>query len=263
LEIKLIILFFTLILGVSLGSFFNVCIYRLPRKLSIVFPSSFCPACNQPIKPWQNIPLLSFFLLRGKCASCGSRISFRYPLVELTTAILYTILLYQANFEISFVFFKYAVYISFGIIIFLIDLEFKIIPDSLSLPLIVLGLLSGLIKTNDISLANSFFSGLAAFTFFYMIALYYVYVVKKEGLGGGDIKLIAAIGAFVGIVGILFTLLSSSIIALIAIGIYKLFNRNFRIAETHIPFGPFLITGSTIYILWGQKIIFFYLNLFL
>jgi len=249
-EILLII-----IIASSLGSFFNVCIYRLPRKKSIVFPSSHCPSCSDPIPKWLNLPLIGFFLTQGRCRRCGVKIHWHYPLVEFLTAFLFLMLFIHLNF--SFLFFKYSILISFFIIIFFIDIFHKIIPDVLSLPLIPLGILTSLHPANDISITSSIVGGLAAFLLFYLISLAYWKLTGKMGLGGGDIKLIAGIGTFIGIVGILFSILVSSVIAVIVI---LLIRHDLR---KEFPFGPFLIIGTLLYIFLGYSLINWYLSLFL
>ncbi len=248
---------FIIILGSSLGSFFNVCIYRLPRKESIVFPASYCPACSNPIPKWLNIPLIGYFLTLGKCRNCGTKIHWHYPLVEFLTALLFLLLFLRLDAQFSFLFFKYAILIGFFIIIFFIDSFHKIIPDILSLPLIPLGILSALHPFNDVSLFSSIVGGAAAFLLFYIISLAYWKLTGKIGLGGGDIKLIAGIGTFIGIAGILFSILVSSIIAVVVMLLIRYDLRK------EFPFGPFLISGTLLYIFLGYVIIDWYLNLFL
>ncbi len=251
----LVILLF-LVLGSSLGSFFNVCIYRLPAKKSILYPPSYCPSCETPIPKWLNIPLIGFFLTRGKCRKCGSKIHWHYPLVEFLTFFLLFMLYFRLGSEFSFIFFKYSVLICFFIIIFFIDSFHKIIPDILSLPLILLGLLASFHPANDVSTVTSLIGGASGFLFFYLISFSYWKLTGKMGVGGGDIKLITGIGTFLGVVGLLFSVLVSSIMAVI---ILLLIRHNFK---KEFPFGPFLIIGTLIYIFFGYMIIDWYLSLF-
>ncbi len=248
---------FVFILGSCLGSFFNVCIYRIPLKESIVFPASHCPECKKPIPFWLNIPYLGYILTLGKCRNCGSKIHWHYMLVEISTAVLFSLLYLRFYGNFSFIFFKYAVLSGFFVIIFFIDLFHSIIPDKLSLPLIPLGLLASLHPASDISLTYSLLGGFIGFIFFYAIAFFYWKLTKREGMGGGDIKLIAGIGTFVGLTGVFFSILSSAVIALLVILISR------HNLKKEFPFGPFLVIGTLFYIFFGNRIITWYLDLFL
>ena len=244
------------IFGTVFGSFFNVCISRIPNKRSVVFPDSSCPTCKTKIKPYHNIPIISYILLRGKCAYCGAEINIHYFLVELLTPVLLMLLFASHNAEISLVFFKYAIFISFGLIIFFIDLYHYIIPDKLSLPLIVIGLLFSFLPNIDIGWMSAGIGALSGFFIFLFTAFFFQKVTGKDSLGGGDIKLIAAIGAFLGVWGTLFTVLFSSLIALVILLIIK------HDRKEPFPFGPFLIAGSFVYILAGDTLIELYLRLY-
>ncbi|MFA5499215.1 MAG: prepilin peptidase [Candidatus Cloacimonadia bacterium] len=242
-------------LGSCFGSFFNVCIYRIPIKKSIVFPRSHCPVCSTPIPTWLNIPYFGWLLTLGKCHSCKAKIHWHYMLVEFTTGTLFSLL--YLNFGPSLIFLKYVILVGFLIIIFFIDLFHKIIPDSLSLPLVPLGLIFAALKMTDVGLKGSLIGGGAGFLFFYGIALIYWLLTKKMGLGGGDIKLIAGIGVFLGIVGVFFTIFSSAALALI---VALIRGRN---VKSEVPYGPYLVAGTLVHIFFGYKIIYWYLDLFL
>ncbi len=244
------------IFGTVFGSFFNVCISRIPRNISVVFPDSSCPSCKANIKPYHNIPIISYILLKGKCAYCGAKINIHYFLVELLTPILLLLLFISLDAQFSIVFFKYAIFISFGLIIFFIDLYHYIIPDKLTLPLILIGLLFSLLPNTDVSWMSASIGALSGFLLFLLTAVIFQKTLRKDSLGGGDIKLIAAIGAFLGIWGILFTVLFSSLIALTVLLILK------HDRKEPFPFGPFLIIGALVYILAGNSLIELYLRLF-
>ena len=235
--------FLIFIFGAVFGSFFNVCISRIPNKKSVVFPDSSCPTCNTKIKPHHNIPIVSYILLKGRCAYCGTRINIHYFLVELLTPVLLILLFANHDAQISLVFFKYAIFISFGLIIFFIDLYHYIIPDKLSLPLIVIGLLFSFLPNTDIGWMSACIGALSGFLIFLFTTFFFQKVTGKDSLGGGDIKLIAAIGAFLGVWGTLFTVLFSSLIALVILLIIK------HDRKEPFPFGPFLIAGAFFYIL--------------
>lgn len=250
------IYFFLVILGTAFGSFFNVCIYRIPRKESIVFPSSHCPQCNNKIKPADNIPILSYLLLKGKCRNCGFKIPIQYLLVELLTPILFILLYVSTGSSINPVFIKYIIFISAGMIIFFIDYNQRIIPDVISLPLVVIGIAVSFFPAIDITWKSAL-SG-AVFSFLVFLATAYVFKLftGKESLGGGDIKLMTAIGSFIGIIGTIFTIFFSSGIALIILIVIGHDRRK------EFPFGPFLIFGAVLYILAGRSLTEIYLSLF-
>ena len=245
---------FLFIIGAVFGSFFNVCIYRIPLKESIVFTSSHCPSCDTKIKPWHNIPIISYLLLKGKCNNCGAKIHWHYFLVELITPIVFVAIFLVYGFSLLTI--KYIIFASFGIIVFFIDLFHKIIPDKLSLPLLIIGLVISFQPNLDINWVSAFLGSGIGFVFFLGTAFFFQLITKREGLGGGDIKIIAAIGAFTGLLGTIFTIIFSSFLALIVLiplGHEK---------QKQFPFGPFLILGSISYILFGNELFLLYLNIF-
>ncbi|GAB4488250.1 MAG: A24 family peptidase [Thermodesulfovibrionales bacterium] len=251
------------VFGALVGSFLNVCIYRIPRGLSIVWPSSACPACGAPIRPWDNIPILSFLLLRGRCRACGARISLRYPLVEALNAALYVVLL--DRFWPGWQFPVYAAFCSSLIVITFIDLDFQIIPDRITLPGIAAGLLAGslllpdpFLRAADLGWRSSVIGAAAGFSIYYLIAELSVRLLKKEGMGGGDIKLMAMIGGFLGWKGVLLTTFLGSLSGSIAGLAYMAFSGKGR--GTIIPFGPFLALGAAVSLLFGQEILLWYIS---
>lgn len=253
---KILSAFFIFFFGTVIGSFLNVCIYRIPRKISIVFPSSFCPACNKPVPPQYNIPILGFIILSGKCKFCGKKISFRYPLVEFVTGlsaffcyISFTPLHALVNF----------CFISVLIIITFIDLDFQIIPDVLSLPGIVISALISYFFFNR-SFTSIIVAILVGGGIFYLIGVVYEFLAKREGLGGGDVKLMAFFGAFLGIKSIPFIILVSSLTGTI-VGVYLMLFKG-KNSTFAIPFGPFLSGAAFLYLFFGEKIINWYLTLF-
>ena len=250
------IYFFLIILGAAFGSFFNVCIYRIPRRESIVFPGSHCFQCNTKIKPADNIPILSYLFLKGKCRDCGFKIPIQYLLVEFLTPILFVLLYISSGFSINLVFFKYIIFISAGLIIFFIDYNQQIIPDVISLPLIIIGIAVSFLPAIDITWKSALCGAVFSFVVFLVTAYVFKLFTGKENLGGGDIKLMTAIGSFIGIAGTIFTIFFSSVIALI---ILILIGHDRR---KEFPFGPFLILGAFLYILAGRFLTEMYLSLF-
>ncbi|MCF7911891.1 MAG: prepilin peptidase [Candidatus Cloacimonetes bacterium] len=252
----IIIYLFIFITGAAFGSFFNVCIWRIPLHQSIVSPRSKCPHCQQNIKPWHNIPIFSYIFLHGKCAYCGTKIKMNYLLVELLTPIIWMLLFWRFHNRFSWIFAKYIILYSVGLIIFFIDLYHKIIPDLLSLPLIIIGLGLSCISQIDLPFLSALAGAATGFFFFYLLALAVSHSLKREALGGGDIKFIAAIGAFIGIKGVLFTIFSSAAIALTVVLILK------GEKSREIPYGPFLILGAFIHTIIGDWLLFIYFSLF-
>ncbi len=250
------IYFLIFFLGAAFGSFFNVCIYRIPRKESIVSPPSHCPGCKTPIHPWNNVPILSYIALRGKCRVCGMKIHWHYFMVELLTAILFLGLFIFNGNRVDIFFVKYLVLFSFGVIIFFIDAFHMIIPDPLSLPLIPLGLIFALFPFSDVTIVSSLLGGATGFVLFYGIGWLYLKMKNIEAMGGGDVKLIAGLGTFLGLKGVLMSIFFSSVIAIIGFLILRLQK------DKHFPFGPFLILGSMAYVLLGDWLIDAYLGLF-
>jgi len=245
-------------LGCCLGSFYNVVIYRLPRKESIVRPGSRCPHCLKAIAAYQNIPLLSYLLLRARCAHCGVRISPRYPLVEALTGALALLLFrrYGWHTQLLVEFF----FVSLLVIITFIDLDTLMIPDVLSLSGIAVGFAASFISVR-LSWLDSLLGILLGGGFFYLIAIGYHYFRHQEGLGGGDIKLLAMIGAFLGLPGAMFTVLAASIVGT-CVGLIMM-RRSRKGMATMLPFGPFLSLGAVCYVFWGEQFFSWYFTEFL
>ena len=242
---------FVLLLGLLVGSFLNVVIYRMPRDLSVVTPRSFCPGCQSPIPWYRNLPLLSFLLQRGKCSSCQSPISVQYPLVEFLTAFLFWAswrgLGFDAFAMISQL--RLWVFISICISITFIDLEHRIIPDELSLGGLAFGLLTSYWDFRH-GMMSIFIGAAIGFGCFFLFALAYEKITGRMGLGGGDIKFMGTIGAFLGVGGIWTSLLVSSIVgSIIGIGYgwwQKKTKKTDSMLRASIPYGPFLVFGALI-----------------
>lgn len=250
------ILIVVFLFGAIVGSFLNVCISRLPRRESVVFPASHCPQCGGAIAWYDNIPILSYILLRGRCRSCRGKISFQYPLVELVNGLL-TLSLFRTfgptpAFLVLFVFCCALVVITF------IDLEHQIIPDVISIPGIVVGFLCSFVIPGH-SWLNSLIGIIAGGGSLLLVAYGYQWLTGKEGMGGGDIKLLAMMGAFLGWHSIPFIIFSASLLGSV-IGISLMVARG-RDAKLAIPFGPFLAFGAILYIFYGNRIITWYLSL--
>jgi leader peptidase (prepilin peptidase)/N-methyltransferase len=251
-EIEVILIF---VLGLIIGSFSNVCIYRIPKNESVIYPASHCPKCRSKIKPIDNIPLLSYLLLKGRCRNCGSKISIQYPVVEFLTGLIYLIIYLIYGLSIQSL--VYIILSSALIIIAFIDLQEQIIPDVISLPGIVVGLILSFIVPY-ISFINSVLGALVGGGIILIIAWVGSKIFKKEAMGGGDVKLTAMIGAFLGwrytLISLFWGFFLGALIGIILI-MTKIKKR-----EDAIPFGPFIALGSIITLLWGEKILLWYLR---
>ena len=238
---------FVFIFGLLIGSFSNVCIYRLPKKESVYSPGSRCTACDTPIRALDNIPVFSYLFLGGKCRACGQKISMVYPLIEIVVALLIVAVFIQ--FGVSWEFPIYAVVCTALVIITVIDYEHQIIPDRITLPGIVLGLGAGSYLVGPI---NSGLGFLVGGGLFYLLA-----VLSRGGMGGGDIKFIAAAGALLGWQKVLLVIFLGAILgSVIGLALMILQKKD---RKSQIPFGPFLAIGTLIAIFFGEDLISLYL----
>ena len=247
--------FLAFLLGTCIGSFLNVCICRLPQGRSVVRPGSACPKCGHRLKWWENIPILSFLLLRAKCSSCGERISMQYPLVELLSGLLCLVLWYKFGFSSElFIYFYFSACL---IIVTFVDLAHQIIPDAVSLPGIAVGFLSSFLLPG-LSWRDSLLGILMGGGILFLVAWGYYIIARKEGMGGGDIKLLAMIGAFLGWQAIpLVILLSAAAGSVAGLTIMSLQKGNRHMA---IPYGPFLVGAALITLFWGHELTDWYLG---
>lgn len=244
------------ILGTVIGSFLNVCICRIPAGQSIVSPPSSCPQCGQRIRWYQNIPILSYLFLGGRCASCRTHISLRYPAVEALTGLLFLLTLYSFGFSTATL--VYWLLLAALVVITFIDLDHQIIPDVISLPGIVLGF-GGSFLIPWLPWRDSLYGILLGGGLLLTIAWLYEKLAKREGMGGGDIKLLAMLGAFLGWKAILpIVFLASLVGTLIGVPLMLLQRGDSKLA---IPFGPFLALAATVYLFWGEGLVRWYLTL--
>jgi leader peptidase (prepilin peptidase) / N-methyltransferase len=242
--------------GAIIGSFLNVCIVRLPEERSIVRPPSHCPTCRRDIAWYDNVPLVSYVLLRGRCRGCGTRISPLYPTVELLTGALAVALWLRLGPTLAFL--GYFAFASALVTITFIDLDHRIIPDVISLPGILVGLavsfVSPLVTPIDAVLGM-----LAGGGVLLAIAVTYQAIRGQEGMGGGDVKLLAMIGAFLGWQSVFVTLMVASLIgSLIGVALMLYQRADTKLA---IPFGPFLACGALVYLFFGDRILALYFGI--
>lgn len=249
---------FLFILGLLLGSFANVVIHRLPKGESVVRPRSRCPKCGKLIAAYDNIPVLSWLLLRGKCRACQAPISIRYPLVELVTGVLFAAIFLKHGMTWSTL--EYLILAWGLVVVSCIDLDLMILPDVFTLPGIVIGLVGAAINPD-----RSFYSSLAGVLmgggFLWAVAYLYLLVRKEEGMGGGDIKLLAWLGAVLGWPAVPFLVLVSSVVGSVVGLVLALRGR--AGLKSVIPFGPYLALAAVLYLLGGDRLGMWYIGLFL
>lgn len=238
------------ILGLFIGSFLNVLIYRIPRGESVVWPGSHCAQCGQALKPLDLIPMLSYLSLRGKCRYCGAKISLRYPLVELLTAVSFYLVFLQYGMTVWTA--AGCVLTALLMVVTFTDIDEGIIPDVITYPGILVGLGFAFFT---IGIKSALIGMIAFGVVFFLIAL-----LSKGGMGGGDVKLVAVIGAFVGPMNALLVFILSSL----AGGLWAIVLLLLRQAgrKTEVRFGPFLALAAYITYLYGQEMLSFYLSLF-
>ncbi len=239
------------VFGLVIGSFLNVCIYRIPRGESVIFPPSHCPDCNQRIVAWDLIPLLSYIRLRGRCSFCGNKISPLYSFIELLTGLLFTAV--YLSFGHTVLLYKVIFLIPVFVTITIIDLQHYIIPDKLT----VFALAGGVVLnvfTHDLTLVSSLLGLTSAAAFLLVLAF-----ISRGGMGGGDIKFAAVIGLFLGWPNGLFAIFLGCMLAGL-VGIVLLLTR-IKGRKDAIPFGPFLCAGALATIWHGEDILRWYLNI--
>ena len=239
---------YTFILGLMIGSFLNLCIYRLPREESVIAPRSHCPSCKKTVSARDNIPIISYLLLKGKCRHCGKSISWIYPAVETVTAFLLTVvfLKFGATIQAGI----YGITISALVVITIIDLKHQIIPDCITLPGIVFGFAAGISFNGFLT---SFFGFFLGGGLFYILA-----VASKGGMGGGDIKFIAGLGALLGWQKVLLIIFLGAFLGTIYSLPLLLVGKKGR--KSLIPFGPFISAATGIVIFNGRELIITYIQ---
>ncbi len=244
-----------ILFGLVIGSFLNVVIYRLQRGLSIVYPGSACPSCAKPIRFYDNIPLLSYFLLRGHCRHCGSPISWRYPFVEGLTALCLTGLFFKYGLSVEWI--AYGILVLFLIPISFIDIDKGLILNKLTIPCFILGIIF-ILGFQIETWKNVFFGAVGGGCIVWFIGIIGKIIFHKDSMGFGDVKLLVTIGVYVGFPDVAICLfLGICIAALFIFG--GLVLKKIRFGST-IPFGPFIALGTVVYLMWGSSLIQWYLR---
>jgi leader peptidase (prepilin peptidase) / N-methyltransferase len=242
--------------GAAVGSFLNVLIFRIPEGQSIVLPSSHCPKCGHAVRVYDNIPIISYLILRGKCRDCHEKISVQYPIVEAITALMSLFLFLK--FGLSFKYLSSFIFTCALITITFIDLRHQIIPDVISLPGIPVFFFLAVFFM-DLTVWESLLGILIGGGCLFAIAFLYEIITKREGMGGGDIKLLAMLGAFLGWKSLFFILFVSSLLgAVVGVSAMIIKGQDMKYA---VPFGPFLSIAAVAYLFVGAgvtKLLFFY-----
>jgi len=273
------------VLGLLVGSFLNVVIYRLPLMMqrewrqqcheflelavdetaehdttqqhpvfNLVKPDSHCPQCNAPVRPWQNIPVLSWLCLKGRCASCQTPISWRYPLIEMTTGLLSGLVAWQ--FGATWLMLAVLVFTWCLIAMTVIDIDHHLLPDAITIPLLWLGLLVNALGLNaQVSLHDAVIGAVAGYLALWSLYWGFKLLTGKEGMGYGDFKLLAALGAWMGWQSLLLIVILSSVVGALT-GIVLLLRGRDR--NMPIPFGPYLAGAGLLAMLWGEPLIRLY-----
>jgi leader peptidase (prepilin peptidase) / N-methyltransferase len=248
---------YAFIVGAVIGSFLNVCIYRWPAELSVVKPRSRCPSCATPLAWYDNIPILSWLVLRGRCRTCGTTISVQYPAIELATALIWTASAIRLGFTIDAL--SAAVFLTLVLGIAITDAREMVIPDQFSLGGTLIGLGLAAIP-GGMSLLTSFLAAAGSYVAFWIIKFLAEKAFRKPALGVGDIHMMAMVGAFLGPIGAVLTILLGSIMGLI-IGVPLMFRRDeLRPMGTYLPLGTFLAMGAAIAQAWGPQLADWYIT---
>lgn len=269
------------LLALLFGSFFNVVIYRLPKMMeenwkrecrlileqdssdtgkdsdfNLAFPHSHCPRCEAPVRAWQNIPVLSYLILGGKCASCKTAISLRYPLIELATAALAVLAIWQWGATpqgVAMVIFSWAL-----LIMTMIDIDHQLLPDSLTLPLLWLGLTFNS-TVGSVALNDAVWGAIGGYLSLWSVYWLFKLVTGKEGMGFGDFKLLAALGAWLGWQMLPLIILLSSVVGAVLGGTVLMLQR--KDSNVTIPFGPYLAIAGWIALYWGDQLVATYMQI--
>jgi leader peptidase (prepilin peptidase)/N-methyltransferase len=254
-----LIVVFIAIAGLVWGSFLNVVIYRLPREMSLLRPPSTCPGCGARIKPYDNVPVLSYLFLGGKCRSCGRKISPVYPAVEILTAAGFILVFFQSGRTLGLEFFAGCVFTSALIALGFIDYHHQILPDAITMPALVLALVYSFFRS-DLSFRGALAGAVAGAGFLLLVYGAYRLIRKREGLGMGDVTMMLMVGAYLGLARTLLTLILGSFVGAL-VGIFFIV-RGKKDLQFALPFGTFLAPAAFVSALWGQRIIDAYLALY-
>lgn len=243
---------FVALFGLAIGSFLNVVIHRLPRDMSLIRPPSSCPGCGARIKPYDNIPVLSYLLLRGRCRACGRGISPEYPAVEALTAAGFVLVYLHAGREVGLELAAGCAFTSGLIALGFIDFHHQVLPDAITLPGLVLALAYSFFR-DDLTFRGALLGAVTGAGFLLLVYGAYLLIRKKEGLGMGDVTMMLMVGAFLGPLRTVLVLILGSLAGAI-VGVYVILRKgkDFQFA---LPFGTFLAPAAFVALLWGERIV--------
>jgi len=247
------LIFTCMLLGLIFGSFSNVLVYRIPRGESIALPASHCPSCEHPLAWYDNIPLVSWLVLQGHCRYCEAVIPVRYPLLELCIGLTWGFLAWYFGWGVTLV--MSLVLSQMLWVLAWIDLETGLLPDAITFPGIAAGMIFGLISGH---LQDSIIGAVAGYGVFWLVARVFLLLTKREGMGYGDFKLLAMLGAFLGWQALPFIIFLASFCGAMIGSIYLLLTH--QRAQAQIPFGPYLALSGMIWLLWGSDLLGWYLG---
>jgi leader peptidase (prepilin peptidase)/N-methyltransferase len=250
---------FIAVFGLVWGSFLNVVIHRVPREMSLLRPPSSCPGCGAKIKPYDNVPVLSYLFLRGKCRACGRRISPVYPLVEALTALAFILVFVQAGRTLSLEFFAGCLFTTALITLGFIDYFHQILPDAITMPGLVLALAYSFFR-DDLTFRGALIGAVTGAGFLLLVYGAYRLIRKREGLGMGDVTMLLMIGAYLGLARTLLTLILGSFVGAL-VGVFFIIRRK-KDLQFALPFGTFLAPAAFVSALWGERIVNAYLSLY-
>jgi leader peptidase (prepilin peptidase)/N-methyltransferase len=245
------------VVGLCVGSFLNVCIYRVPQGLSLLKPRSRCPGCDYQLTWYDNIPVVSYVLLLGRCRRCRTRINLRYPIVELLTAVVF--LLHYWAFGLTAFMVVRLVFACVLIVLFAIDLEHQILPNVITLPGLAAGLVFSLAFPPGV--LDAILGALIGGGVLWLIGEAYYRYARQEGMGGGDVKMLAMVGAFLGWKLVLVTLIVSSLAGSL-LGIAIILSRRGNLKQA-LPYGTFLAMGALFASLYGERVVDWYTGLYI
>jgi len=254
-----IILVLVVVIGLVFGSFLNVVIFRVPRGMSLVRPPSTCPACGARIKPYDNVPVLSWLWLGGKCRHCRGPISTLYPMVEMLTALCFVLVFIRSGRALSLEFLAGCLFASALIALGFIDYFHQVLPDSITMPSLVLALAYSFFR-DDLTFRGALLGAVSGAGFLLLVYGAYRLIRRKEGLGMGDVTMLLMIGAYLGLARTLLTLLLASFVGAV-FGVFLIARRK-KDLQFALPFGTFLAPAAFVSALWGERIVSLYLGLY-
>lgn len=262
--LKVVVLTFLILISLCIGSFLNVLIYRLPIKESLTKKNSHCPKCGHMLKWYENIPLLSYIIQRGRCRGCKELISIQYPIIEMLSVCVFVIA--YIRFGLSIETFLFTLLLQMFIVVFMIDMKHQIIPDSINIVILILGLISLIIPHSSINQLYSINYVDKIIGFLVALSLLLLFLVlekvlNKELMGGGDLKLFFGVGLFMGWQLLLLGIFFAAVIALITEMLKKVIKSE-KFLNKVIPFGPYLVLGFALVYVFGLDIICLYLSIF-